>query len=114
MDVHPNSAPTLLARSRGLPLSLFVDAASLSAEAHVKPQVDFTEQWLCKPVLRRTKQLVLDNVPAQHLQKWLGNLQYAMPLIETFKVTARGGERAALAYLPLNCLHVMRRRCEAF
>ncbi|KZV63083.1 hypothetical protein PENSPDRAFT_758253 [Peniophora sp. CONT] len=87
MDVHPGSMPTLLARSRGLPLSLHINGACLSTENDEVLQVDFSALWSSKAILRRTKRLVLDNVPDHRLQLWLRNLHYPMPLLEIFKIT---------------------------
>ncbi|KZV63391.1 hypothetical protein PENSPDRAFT_757981 [Peniophora sp. CONT] len=93
MDVHPDSVPTLLARSRGLPLSLSINGASLSFNDGDDLQAQLSWLWLSKPALRRTRRLVLDNVPDHRLHQWLRNLLHPMPLLETFKVNNSRRER---------------------
>ncbi|KZV63082.1 hypothetical protein PENSPDRAFT_758252 [Peniophora sp. CONT] len=102
MDIHPDSVPTLLARSRGLPLSLRISGPSLPAEYDEDLHVDPFGHWLCKAVLRRTKHLFLDKVPDYHLQQCLGNLRHPTPLLEVFKITdPQRQERNIEATLPM-------------
>ncbi|KZV63392.1 hypothetical protein PENSPDRAFT_757982 [Peniophora sp. CONT] len=85
MDLHPLSIPTLLTRSRGLPLSIFVGGRSLPIDCE-DLEVNATSSWLSKAVLRRTRQLVFEGVPDSYQKLWLESLHHPMPLIETFSV----------------------------
>ncbi|VDB83207.1 unnamed protein product [Peniophora sp. CBMAI 1063] len=91
LDVHPDSIPTLLARSRGLPLSLVLYGSILPGEENGMQgdylDMELSEHWFSKPVLRRTRQLLLDDIPDAYLDKWFGNFRHPMPLLETFKAT---------------------------
>lgn len=52
--------------------------------------MDLSGILLCKPVLRRTRELRLGNIPDDQLDDWLADLRYPMPLLETFKATECG------------------------
>ncbi|KZV63079.1 hypothetical protein PENSPDRAFT_739012 [Peniophora sp. CONT] len=101
MGVHTKSIPTLLARSRGLPLSLLIDGVSLDVQDGDGLNMDLSGNWLSEFSLERTKELVIDNMPDRYLKQWLGKLNHPMPLLEIFRITnPRRQEQDITATLP--------------
>ncbi|KZV66636.1 hypothetical protein PENSPDRAFT_755573 [Peniophora sp. CONT] len=88
LDVHPESIPTLVARSRGLPLSLHADGSTALPNCDSLdhgPSIS-TGSWLCKPVLRRVAHLMISNVPDVYLQLWMPKLCNPMPLLQVISI----------------------------
>ncbi|KZV63394.1 hypothetical protein PENSPDRAFT_657330 [Peniophora sp. CONT] len=99
MDLHIHAIPTFLARSRGLPLSVYVNTDVWPDDGSVP--VPATGSWLCKSVLRRTEVLTFEDVHDIQLWQYLSKLCYPMPLLHTFEVDNSNHEGPRLlSFLP--------------
>ncbi|VDC04323.1 unnamed protein product [Peniophora sp. CBMAI 1063] len=88
LDLHPRSLPTLLARSRLLPLTIHADGNTTMPDGVANPSV--SRGWLTPSVFRRTRKLVLENIPNALLQLWINELRHPMPQLEVLELTGYG------------------------
>ncbi|KZV67371.1 hypothetical protein PENSPDRAFT_754962 [Peniophora sp. CONT] len=78
LNLHPDSVMDIVSRSRALPLSLAINGSASKAEL---------EGWLCGPVNRRIKRLVITSCPRPNLFNWIMLLYPAMPSLEALKIS---------------------------
>ncbi|VDB88303.1 unnamed protein product [Peniophora sp. CBMAI 1063] len=94
LDLHPELIPTILIRSRGLPLTFRIDG-STTVHKFGRPCYSApipTSSWLYRPILRRLAHLEISNVPDEYLQSWLPTFrQSPMPLLRTICITGDTG-----------------------
>ncbi|KZV59965.1 hypothetical protein PENSPDRAFT_760236 [Peniophora sp. CONT] len=90
LDVHPQYIPTLLARSRLLPLTLVVDGKDLLLDEVKEPLP--SRSWLCLSVFRRTAGITFVNVSDHHLSPWLKKLCHPMPQLRRLDITGQPTE----------------------
>ncbi|KZV63388.1 hypothetical protein PENSPDRAFT_757978, partial [Peniophora sp. CONT] len=81
LALHPQSILRFLSLSNGLELSLTIDVKIPVDHDHVAQVID---TWLCGPVLRRTKRLVLSHFSQELLDTCLPYLSYPMPSLTAF------------------------------
>ncbi|KZV63087.1 hypothetical protein PENSPDRAFT_691966 [Peniophora sp. CONT] len=87
LALHPDSAAEMLSRSNRLKLSLVLDGFYRPAYSLDRASEDALSVWLCRSILRRTRQLVLQRLPGELLERCYPYICTYMPLLEDLSVS---------------------------